>query len=336
MKDLLKKDQLNRKIKLDEGEKGRTFFAEGLGQVTVVTYNGGRFFRRDKRLSKEEDYRREIQFAHQMIERRHEFLYSPVDFSCELQKGLCGESYSFSYYYPVAFPALRNEIKNRTAKAQKWHTIEVAVIYHQILLALQFLAERKAFHGDIRPSKIIFNPKTLEAKLVDSLDELHDLESVKNAQKAHIRLHEPTYLSPASFICQWKGKIPEKFSLIDEDLNALGLVVLELLNPTLQTMYGKATVNESELQNMIKAFLGTISSWDPTYHNCFKAVFDYSALKQPKAIVDIAPKFNYTTQKANSFNKVTPGNGTFRTSQSGPQQPSSASALLSGVERSNS
>lgn len=289
--------ELTRKSELDSAEKGKSLFVEGLGNVTVTSTKDSRYFRRNKKHYTEKEFKDDVARTAELVKRAGPELYSPVDYSCGTDKMLCVTSHYLSQYFHVLYPSLKNEVKNREKSKIDFSPAELVSIYHRVLTALNTLGQRGGFHGDVRPSKVIFNPRTLEAKLTDNFDEIPDVEAMKAVQKQHVKVRDPVYLSPASYEAYHANKVPTDLDPHTEDLNALALMLLELSHPRLQNYFVKGVAKKEEIKKAGEEFVSKIKAFDESYTPSLNLLFDLGAKRNINSLILSAPPLSYTVRR---------------------------------------
>ena len=200
---------------------------------------------------------RAVAQARQRIRNQSPHVLGLVDYSVDLEKGLCSSFYNLRLFYDYPQSDLKKEAADRAKANLRFNNEELVNLLYQQVGANKHLELSGSFHGDVRPVHWGLNRQQWESKLIHKQEDIGSREDVLQVQTNRIKHGDALYQSPGMFEALKKKQKNVAFTPNKEDMFATALVVVELGNgQSVQDIYkGKGgTFDHDKMRQHVARF----------------------------------------------------------------------------------
>ena len=173
---------------------------------------------------------RAVLLAKRRVINQNPYILSIIDYSVDLEKGLCSSFYNLRLFYEYAPSDLQKEENDRIKAKRSFSTDELLHLLYQQVYAHKHLELSRSFHGDVRPVNWALNKANWESKLIHKQEDIKTASDVIQIQMNRVKHGDNLYQSPDMFENMRKKNKNYAFNPNKEDMFATALVLIELGN----------------------------------------------------------------------------------------------------------
>ena len=133
--------------------------------------------------------------ARQRIRNQNQHILGLVDYSVDLDKGLCSSFYNLRLFYNYPQTDCYKESQDRVKGKSRFSGEELVNLLYQQVGAHKHLELSRTFHGDVRPVHWGLNKQQWDSKLIHKQEDISTREDILQVQTNRIKHGDAVYQS---------------------------------------------------------------------------------------------------------------------------------------------